>query len=221
MRRLSYFNESVEAIDTWRIFRIMSEFVEGFEGLNDIKKGVSIFGSKKMHPQSKFYQLAEKTAYLLSKKGYTVVTGAGPGIMEAANKGARKAGKDSVGLNIIIPEQQIPNKYVNYLLEFRYFFVRKVMFARYSKAFVVFPGGFGTFDELFEGLALVQTKRVKQFPIILVGLDYWRKLVEWLKTETWRRGFIAKKDLSLFYLADSPQQVVKIISGFVSSSRRR
>jgi uncharacterized protein (TIGR00730 family) len=146
--------------DPWRIFRIMSEFVDGFEELSDIKEAVSIFGSARVKPGSKYYKLAEDTGVMLVKNGYSVITGAGPGIMEAANKGAKKAGGESIGLNILIPTTQAPNKYITRLLEFKYFFCRKVMFAKYSKAFVVFPGGFGTMDEFFEAITLVQTRRV-------------------------------------------------------------
>ena len=154
--------------DPWRIFRIMSEFVDGFEELSDIKQAVSIFGSSKSKQNNKFYKLAEEFARLLVKNGYAVITGAGPGIMEAANKGAKEAGGESIGLNILIPITQKPNRYVTKLLDFKYLFCRKVMFAKYSKAFVVFPGGFGTLDEFFEAATLVQTKRFEPFPIILV-----------------------------------------------------
>ena len=155
--------------DPWRIFRIMSEFVDGFEELSDVTNAVSIFGSARAGQSSKYYKVAEDTAKLMVNNGYAVITGAGAGIMEAANKGANKAGGDSIGLNILIPTMQKPNKYVTRLLEFKYFFCRKVMFAKYSKAFIVFPGGFGTLDELFEAITLVQTERVDPFPVILVG----------------------------------------------------
>ncbi len=207
--------------DTWRVFRIMSEFVEGFEGLSDIKKGVVFFGSKRSPSASSFYKLACKTAYTLTRKGYTVMTGAGPGIMEAANRGAKEAGGVSVGLNILVPEQQIPNKYVNYLLEFRYFFVRKVMFAKYSCAFVVFPGGYGTLDELFEGLALVQTERIPPFPIILVGKSFWRGLLSWLKETLIKEGTIVSSDLYLFKIVDTPAEVINSISSFYRRKKKK
>ena len=200
--------------DTWRVFRIMSEFVEGFESLSRIKNGVAFFGSKRAAESSSHYKLAERTSYLLSKEGYTVITGAGPGVMEAANRGARRAKCLSVGLNILVPEQQVPNKYVNYLAEFRYFFVRKVMFVKYSCAFVVFPGGYGTLDELFEGLALIQTQRIDKFPVILVDKNFWSGLTEWLKKTLIGKGTIIKKDLDLFYTADSPQEVLKAVRKF-------
>lgn len=200
--------------DTWRIFRIMSEFVEGFESLSDVKKGVAFFGSKRMPEGRPYYKLAERTSYLLSKKGYTVITGAGPGIMEAANKGAKRARALSIGLNILVPEQQVPNKYVNYLAEFRYFFVRKVMFVKYSCAFVVFPGGYGTLDELFEGLALIQTQRINKFPIVLVGKKFWSGLKGWIKETLINEGTIIRGDLTLFRIVDSPQDVLKAIEKF-------
>ena len=207
--------------DTWRIFRIMSEFVEGFEGLSQIKHGVSFFGSKatpKTHP---YYKLASKTAYTLTKKGYTVITGAGSGIMEAANKGAKKAGGASVGLNILIPQKQISNPYINYLMEFKYFFVRKVMFTKHSYAFVVFPGGFGTLDELFENLSLVQSRRIEQAPIILVNKAYWTGLLDWFQARLIKEGAIDKKDLNLFTVVETPEQVHAAIKSFYSSKKGR
>jgi len=192
----------------------MSEFVEGFEGLNHVKKGISIFGSKRAEPKSFYYKAAFDTAFYLGKAGFSVLTGAGPGIMEAANKGAKAAGAESIGLNIFIPEQQVPNPHINYMLEFKYFFIRKFMFAKYSKAFVVFPGGFGTLDEFFEALALVQTLRVPKFPIILFGGNYWKDLVSWLKGVCEARGTLVADDLRLFKLIDSPRQVVREIKKF-------
>jgi uncharacterized protein (TIGR00730 family) len=200
--------------DTWRVFRIMSEFVEGYEGLNHIKNGVAIFGSKNAQPKTTYYNAAYNTAKALGKAGFSVLTGAGPGVMAAANKGARDVGAASIGLNILIPEQQVPNPYANYLLEFKYFFIRKVMFAKYSKAFVVFPGGFGTLDEFFEGLALVQTHRVPKFPIILFGSRYWKGLLSWLKQVCKKRGCLEATDFNLFKMANSAQEVVKIIKTF-------
>ncbi|HEC69867.1 MAG TPA: TIGR00730 family Rossman fold protein [Candidatus Omnitrophica bacterium] len=205
--------ENIEK-DTWRVFRIMSEFVEGYEGLNHVKKGVSIFGSKRAKPTNSHYKLAYKTAFLLGKAGFSILTGAGPGIMEAANRGARDSGAESIGLNILIPEQQIPNPYASYILEFKYFFIRKVMFAKYSKAFIVFPGGFGTLDEFFEALALVQTERIPKFPIILFGSSYWKGLITWLKDTSVKKGCLEESDLKLFKIVDSPQEAVKTIKKF-------
>lgn len=197
--------------ETWRVFRIMSEFVDGFEELSRIKKGVSFFGSKNTLPHHVHYKYAEQAAYMLAKDGYSIITGAGAGIMEAANKGAQRAGGVSVGLNILIPEVQIPNKYINYPLEFRYFFVRKVMFTKYSRAFVVFPGGFGTLDELFETLALVQTSRIDPVPLILVFSDYWKGLVDWFSDRLVKDGKIEKNDMNLFTIVDTPAQIVKAV----------
>ena len=200
--------------DTWRIFRIMSEFVEGIEGLADVKKAVSIFGSSRAKPEDTHYKLAEETAYHLAKAGFAVITGAGNGIMEAGNKGAQRAGGTSIGLNILIPLQQKPNKYITRLIEFRYFFCRKVMFAKYSKAFVVFPGGFGTMDELFEALSLIQTQRVEPFPVILIGSDYWKGLLKWIKEVPTAKGAIYERELSIFTVIDTPKDVVKFINKF-------
>ncbi len=200
--------------DTWRVFRIMSEFVEGFETLSKIKNAVTFFGSSRINSHSKYYKLAEETAYLFARNGYAVMTGAGPGIMEAANKGAYKAGGESIGLNILIPKEQVPNKYVKTLLEFRYFFCRKVMFAKYSKAFLVFPGGYGTLDELFESLALIQTQRIRKFPIILFDNKYWQGLIEWLKSKTLEKKMIDKNDLNLFHIVETPREALQRVKKF-------
>lgn len=206
--------------DTWRVFRIMSEFVEGFEGLSHVKKGVAIFGSRRTPAKHPYYQKAFKTAQLLSKNGYSIITGAGPGIMEAANRGAHSVGKRvSIGLNILLPEAQKPNPYIDELLEFRYFFVRKVMFAKYSRAFVVFPGGFGTLDELFEGLALAQTDKVQPFPIILVGKKFWKGVVDWCKSTLVKEKALLGADMKLFKMVDTPQEVVAEIKKFYSRKR--
>ena len=212
---MPYLKQDFIKEDPWRIFRIMSEFVDGFEELSDIKKAVSIFGSAKQKRSTKrYYKVAEETAYLLAKNGYSVITGAGGGIMEAGNKGAKRAGGDSVGLNILIPIVQRPNKYVTRLIDFKYFFCRKVMFAKYSKAFVVFPGGFGTLDELFEAITLIQTKRVDPFPVILVGKEYWKGLVSWIKNTLLPEGTIDKVDLKLFSVVNTPQEVMAAIDRF-------
>ena len=202
--------------DTWRIFRIMSEFVDGFEDLSKIKRGVAFFGSKNTPQSHLHYKCAYKASYMLAKQGYSIITGAGSGIMEAANKGAYKAKGVSVGLNILIPEAQTPNSYINYLMEFRYFFVRKVMFTKHSYACVVFPGGFGTLDELFETLALVQTDRIRPIPIILVNKSYWTGLTDWLKNNLLSQGAIEKEDLKLFKIVDTPLQIASEIKKFYS-----
>ena len=200
--------------DPWRVFRIMSEFVDGFETLRDIGKAVSIFGSARMKSSNKYYDLAERTARFFAGKGYAVITGAGRGIMEAANKGAKEARGESIGLNITIPLEQDINDYVTLPLEFRYFFVRKLMFAKYSKAFLVFPGGFGTLDEFFEIVALIQTKRVEAFPVILVGKEYWKGMLEWIKTFCLKEDTIAKKDLMIFRSIDEPNEIIEFVDKF-------
>lgn len=200
--------------DTWRIFRIMSEFVDGFEVLSNIGQAVSIFGSARARQDSKFYKMAQEVAFLIAKAGYAVITGSGPGLMEAANKGAQRAGGVSIGLNIHLPCEQKPNKYVDTLLGFRYFFIRKVMFVKYAKAFVILPGGFGTLDEFFEAITLIQTKRISRFPVILLGRKYWEPLVAWLKKTVLTHGNITQRDLEIFILVDEPQQAVKAIKQF-------
>ena len=207
--------------DTWRVFRIMSEFVEGFEGLSKIGKAVSFFGSKSTSPKHKYYKLAVDSAHMLAKHGYSIITGAGQGIMEAANKGAFEAGGLSVGLNILIPEEQQPNPYINHLVEFRYFFIRKVMFTKYSWAMVVFPGGLGTLDEFFESIALIQTDRINPIPVILVGKDYWKGLLDWMKNVMVKQGTIERKDLKLFSTADTPAQILKTIDSFYKNKPTR
>ncbi|MDD5116440.1 MAG: TIGR00730 family Rossman fold protein [Candidatus Omnitrophica bacterium] len=200
--------------DTWRIFRIMSEFVDGFEILSKIGKAVSIFGSARAKRGSRHYKLSEEIAFLAAKAGYAVITGSGPGLMEAANKGARKAGGCSIGLNIQLPHEQKPNRFVDTVLSFRYFFVRKVMFVKYAKAFVIMPGGYGTLDEFFEAITLIQTRRIGRFPVILFDSKYWKPLLEWLKTTVYGSGNISKEDMGIFVLADEPKEVVQAIKKF-------
>ncbi len=213
--------DNFTAEEPWRIFRIMSEFVDGFETLSRIGPAVSVFGSTRARRDDKYYRLAEKTAYLLAKSGYAVVTGAGPGIMEAANKGAKSAGGRSVGLNIEVPKVQKPNAYINTLLEFKYFFCRKVMFTKYSKAYVIFPGGFGTLDEFFEGVTLIQTERIPAFPIVLVGITYWEKLFSWVKKELLKRNYISAKDFRIFKMVDRPEEVVETIKRFYKKENKK
>jgi len=204
--------------DTWRIFRIMSEFVDGFEVLSKLGKAVSIFGSSRTKPANKYYKLAEQTSYLLAKEGYAVITGSGPGMMEAANKGARRAGGISIGLNIQIPSEQRPNTYVDVPLEFRYFFVRKVMFVKYAKAFVIMPGGYGTLDEFTEAINLIQTSRIPVFPVVLVGKEYWKGMIDWLKDTVLKQGNISKDDLDIFSVVDTPEEVIKVIKKFYAKA---
>ena len=192
----------------WRIFRIMSEFVEGFEELADVSPSVCIFGGSRAKRSSKHYRLARRVARMLAKRGASVITGGGPGIMEAANRGAAEAGAVSVGLNIDLPTEQKPNPYINRLINFRYFFARKYMFLYHSASFIIFPGGFGTMDELFEALTLIQTERHPNFPVVLVDSSYWGGLLGWVRKQMLGQGYIAKEDLDLFTIADSPEDIV-------------
>lgn len=204
--------------DPWRVFRIMSEFVEGFEVLSEVGAAVSIFGSSRTKAGSKYYKLGEEIAYLLAKEGYAVITGSGPGLMEAANKGARRAKGKSIGLNIQIPSEQKPNKYIDLLLDFRYFFVRKVMFVKYAKAFVILPGGYGTLDEFTEAINLIQTERIGKFPVILFNKEYWKGMVDWLKDKVVKEGCITKDELDIFTVVDTPKEVVTVIRKFYEKS---
>ena len=197
--------------DTWRVFRIMGEFVEGFDELATLTRGVSIFGSARSQPTDEDYKAAQETAALLTKAGYSVITGGGPGIMEAANRGAFEAGGISVGCNIELPFEQKPNPYQTLSLKFKYFFVRKMMFVKYSEAFVIFTGGFGTLDELFEALTLIQTKKIRDFPVVMFGSRYWQGLMDWIKDVALKEGKISQADLKLLHLTDSPAEVVRII----------
>ncbi len=217
IRNPTFMNEDFLHKDTWRIFKIMSEFVEGFEELSAVHKAVAFFGSKRASPQGKYYKLAYEVARLFSQKGFSILSGAGPGIMEAANKGARAGRKGlSVGLNILIPEQQKPHLYVDYLIEFKYFFVRKVMFAKYSKAFIVFPGGYGTLDECFEALALIQTGRIERVPVILAGKDFWKGLTGWFQDTLIPERTLTPQDLEGYKVIDDPAQIVREVERFYS-----
>ena len=196
----------------------MSEFVEGFEVLSQVEKAVSLFGSSRTKPSSEYYKLAEEIAYLLAKEGYAVITGSGPGLMEAANKGAKRGKGVSIGLNIQIPAEQKSNKYVDVMLDFRYFFVRKVMFVKYAKAFVILPGGYGTLDELTEALNLIQTERIPKFPVILCNREYWKGMLEWLEEMVLKKGHISREDLKLFIVVDEPKEVVGAIRKFYAKA---
>lgn len=203
--------------DPWRALRILGEFVEGFDELADVGAAISIFGSARARPDDPMYQLATETARLLGDKGFAIITGAGGGIMEAANRGAREAGTLSIGLNIELPEEQGANQYLDRLVDFRYFFVRKTMFAKYSLAFLCFPGGFGTLDETFESLTLIQTAKIRNMPVVLVGVEYWKGLRQWLEDVVLEGGKISPEDLDLFHVTDDPQEVL----GIVTKARRR
>lgn len=197
--------------DPWRVFRIMGEFVEGFDELASLNRGISIFGSARSKPEDEDYKAAEETAALLAAEGFAVITGGGPGIMEAANKGAFEAGGLSIGCNIELPFEQRPNAYQTRSLTFKYFFVRKMMFVKYSLGFIIFPGGFGTFDELFEALTLIQTKKIRNFPIVLFGSAYWTGLLNWLRDVVLAEGKISEDDFRMLHITDSPSEVVEIV----------
>ena len=205
---LDYFN----AGDSWRLFRIMSEFVEGFDTLSGIKgPAVSFFGSARTKPEEPYYKLTMSIAGELSRQGYAIITGGGPGIMEAANRGATESGGFSVGLNINLPFEQEPNIFTNLPLSFKYFFVRKVMFIKYAMAFICMPGGFGTLDEAFEAITLIQTKRIKPFPIILVGTDFWSGLMDWIHEKMLTNGNVDSEDMKIINLLDDPEEIVSYI----------
>ena len=207
--------------DLWRIFRVMAEFVEGFDELSSIGPAVSFFGSSRAKPQQRYYKLAERTASEVVKAGFAVITGGGGGIMEAVNKGAAEAGGKSIGLNIELPMEQAPNEYQNISLHFRYFFCRKVMFLKYANGFIVLPGGYGTMDEFCESLVLIQTLKQASFPVILMGSDYWSGLVNWMKEKMLsEHNYIAPEDMDVFTLVDEPAAAVKIIVDFKESQGR-
>ncbi len=212
MREGQYLVDELTAKDTWRMFLIMAEFVEGFEVMPEAYPAVTIFGSSRSHPNSSTYKATENLARLLVQNGFNVISGGGPGVMEAANKGAAEAGGRSVGLHIHLPNEQEPNKYANVRLDFKYFFIRKVMFVKYAVAYVIMPGGFGTLDELFESLTLIQTQRIRSFPVILVNSKYWKGLIDWMKETLMEEKSISKSDLEIFSLVDTPEEVINIIN---------
>src|SRR5215213_9922513 len=208
LRHAPYADTSFLETDAWRSLRIMGEFVEGFDALADLGPAVSVFGSARLPADDPSYAQAEDLGRRLAGQGITVITGGGPGIMEAANKGAKDAGGESVGLAIELPHEQSTNPYCTRVLNFRYFFVRKTMFVKYAQGFVIFPGGFGTFDELFESLTLVQTGKIEHFPIILWGRDYWTPLLDWLKSQVAPHGMIASNDVELLKVTDDNDEIV-------------
>ena len=206
-----YVIDAIGAKDSWRMFRIMSEFVDGFEDLAEVTPAVSIFGSARVKPDDPYYRLAEQLAGKLAQNGISVITGGGGGIMEAANKGAAEAGGRSIGLNIELPMEQKPNDYANMKLSFRYFFCRKVMFVKYALAYIVLPGGFGTLDELSEAITLIQTHKIKPFPVILVGGDYWTGFLDWIKTTVLKYENISPADIEIIRQIDDIDEIVKTI----------
>ncbi|MGI8470401.1 MAG: TIGR00730 family Rossman fold protein [Pyrinomonadaceae bacterium] len=204
--------DKFKSSDSWRTFRIMAEFVQGFDNLAMITRGVSVFGSARTHADDANYIAALETGKLLAESGFEVITGGGPGIMEAANRGAREAGGVSVGCNIELPFEQIPNPYQTLSLSFKYFFVRKTMFIKYSNAYIIFPGGFGTMDEVFEALTLIQTKKIRNFPVVLFNSQYWRGLLQWISSVMLHEKNINHEDLQLLHLTDSPKDAVDFIT---------
>ncbi len=211
MRESQYIVDELTVKDTWRMFLIMSEFVEGFEAMPEVYPAVTVFGSSRSQPNSSAYKATENLARLLVQNGFNVISGGGPGVMEAANKGAAEAGGKSVGLHIHLPNEQEPNKYANVRLDFKYFFIRKVMFIKYAVAYVIMPGGFGTLDELFESLTLIQTQRIRSFPVILMDSGYWKGLRDWMRESLIKEKSISKSDLEIFSLVDTPEEAINII----------
>jgi uncharacterized protein (TIGR00730 family) len=201
--------------DTWRLFRILAEFVDGFETLSQIHPAVSMFGSARAKPGDPSYEQAVEIARLLAQNGFNVISGGGPGIMEAANKGAAEAGGKSVGLNIQLPYEQKPNPYANVRLDFRYFFIRKVMFVKYAVAYVILPGGFGTLDEFTEAITLIQTRRIKPFPVILVDKSYWKGLLDWMRKVVCPECMISIEDMDIIQTIDEPEEVVRAIKKII------
>ena len=211
--------QEIKATDSWQIFKIMAEFVDGFEKMGKIGPCVSVFGSARTKPENVYYKLAEEIAFKLTREGYGVITGGGPGIMEAANRGAKAGGGKSVGLNIVLPFEQSSNTFIDKdkIIDFDYFFVRKTIFLRYSQGFIALPGGFGTLDELFEALTLVQTTKIAHFPIVLAGKKYWDGLLDWIKsTMLLEEHNISAEDLDLFKVVDTADEAVKVIVDFYS-----
>ena len=206
--------------DSWRVFRIMGEFVGGFDSLATITRGISIFGSARTGEDDPMYQAARETAKLLAENNFEIITGGGPGIMEAANRGAFEAGKVSVGCNIELPFEQQPNPYLTRSLTFKYFMVRKTMFIKYSNAYIIFPGGFGTMDELFEALTLIQTRKIRNFPVVLFGSQYWQGLLQWITSMMLNEHNISEEDLGLMHLTDSPKDAVEFIIRTSSASEK-
>ena len=201
--------------EAWRLFKIMGEFVDGVENLHDIGPAVAIFGSARIKPDDSVYKSAEKIARLFVKNNFAVITGGSGGVMEAANKGASEAGGTSVGLNIILPFEQQPNQYSNIKLDFKYFFIRKLMFIKYSYAYIIMPGGFGTLDELFEAVTLVQTHRIKPFPVILVGTEYWSGLIKWIHSSLLDKNRVSQKDFEILQIIDDPEEIIKAVQKIV------
>jgi len=215
MAERQYVIDAMTVQDSWRLFKILGELVDGFETLSDIHPAVSMFGSARVRPGDESYEKAVTIARKLAQNGFNIITGGGPGMMEAGNKGAREGGAKSIGLNIELPLEQARNQFADVFVDFRYFFVRKLMFVKYAQAYIGMPGGFGTLDELFEAMTLIQTRRIKPFPVILVGSDYWQGIMEWVRGTVLARHYISPQDLDLFTLLDDPDEVVYNIKRYV------
>jgi len=215
MPEKQYLLDAITVHDSWRLFKILAEFVDGFESLTDLYPAVSIFGSARVRPGDEIYERTVTIARKLAQSGFHVITGGGPGIMEAGNKGAKEGGAKSVGLNIELPLEQEPNPFATTRLFFQYFFVRKVMFVKYAQAYIGMPGGFGTLDEIFEALTLIQTKRIKPFPVILVGRDHWSGIMDWIRNVLLSGKYISREDLDLVTVLDDPDEVVYTIKRYV------
>lgn len=215
IKKEQYLIDEIKVGDTWRMFKILSEFVEGFENLSDIEPAVSVFGSARVKEDHNDYKKARLMGSMLADNGITVLTGGGPGVMEAANRGATEAGGQSIGVNIELPFEQKPNPYAKKVITFNYFFVRKVMLVKYASAFVIFPGGFGTMDELFEAMTLIQTRKILPFPLILVEKDYWSGMINWLEDKMVGNNFISESDLDIIKLIDDPTEILDCIKNFL------
>jgi len=215
MPEKQYVIDAMTVQDSWRLFKIIAEFVEGFENLSELYPAVSIFGSARARPGDESYEKTVIIARKLAKSGFHIITGGGPGIMEAGNKGAKEGGAKSIGLNIELPLEQEPNPFSTLRLNFQYFFVRKVMFVKYAQAYIGMPGGFGTLDEMFEALTLIQTRRIKPFPVILVGKDYWDGLLDWIRTTLLANNYISPDDMNYITVLDDPDEVVYTIKRYV------
>lgn len=215
MMKRQYIIDDFKLDESWRLFKIMGEFVDGVEALHDIGPAVTIFGSARVTPESPIYQTAERIAGLFAENGFAVITGGGGGVMEAANKGAAERNGVSVGLNIVLPLEQKPNNYSNIRQEFEYFFIRKLMFIKYAQAYIIMPGGFGTLDELFEAVTLIQTKRIRPFPVILVGTDYWSGLIDWIKRQALTDNYVSPEDIDILQVMDDPEKIVATVKRLV------
>jgi uncharacterized protein (TIGR00730 family) len=218
MKSEQFLLDNFTQMDTWRMFRIMAEFVDGFETMANRPPAVSFFGSARVRPQHKIYRETRQIASILAKEGFSIMTGGGPGVMEAANRGAHEAGGTSIGVNIELPMEQQANRFANVKLHCRYFFVRKVIFVKYAIAFVIMPGGFGTLDEFFEALTLIQTHKIKPFPVILYDSDYWKGMLDWMHGRMVGEGKITPEELNYFTLVDDPQRVVEIVKDYYIKS---